>query len=46
MAAYEGNMLGLLAGFSWFSGASGVISLARARALVSICRVVASRLAI
>ena len=46
VAAYEGNVLGLLAGFGWFSGAGGVISLARAWALVSICRVAASRLAI
>ncbi len=45
-AAYEGSVLGLLAGLGWFGRAGRVVSLARARALVSICRVAASRLAI
>jgi hypothetical protein len=46
VAAYEGSVLGLLAGLGWFGGAGRVVSLARARALVSICHVAASRLAI
>jgi hypothetical protein len=46
VAAYEGSVLGLLARLGWFSGAGKVISLARARVLVSICRMAASRLAI
>ncbi len=45
-AAYEGNVLGLLAGLGWLGRAGRVVSLARARALVAICRVAASRLAI
>ncbi len=45
-AAYEGSVLGLLAGLGWFGRASRVVSLARAWALVLICHVAASRLAI
>jgi hypothetical protein len=46
VAAYEGSVLGLLARLGWFGRAGRVVSLARARALVSIYRVAASRLAI
>ncbi len=45
-AVYKGSVLGLLARLGWFGRAGRVVSLARAWALVLICYIAASRLAI